>query len=438
MTVRSTHPDFEQPHRGRKEHNMKRIKSINGYTIYEATTQRDADSYNCEIGNYNIYLSSDIRDFGLTNSYPEYDDVDSLSAAIAMCSGSRYAVACALAEEISGSTAQDMDLVLEIERRLEAGESLQEVAASFDVYDDADDVRTVVELELEPEDADDDIDDELCGDLEDVFAAAIEAGDRKVVKFECEYIKEYLPELISGVGSETTHDAIDNSGIWGVALLELPYADIEVNITHFDSDEDGAPIPDSIMAEYFVCLKAADGEWMSYGYLNREAQVDFSRPDWEQELKRDMYDTLCSFADEEGWDLSTPFTEAEAFGGEVFVEYAAELCPVEPEQQPVKRAAGHATYYVIGTDGDYWTKTVDFPLTADFEPMPADRRLRYFFRTVAKEIAFDDCGDYTVEEIVYDGQPCEYIGWRPGMEIAFRNTITGEIIFDECFPEWNH
>lgn len=106
---------------------MKRIKSVNGYTIYEATTQRDAENYRCEIGHFNIYLSSDIRDFGLANSYPEYEDIEQLSHALVMASASRYAVACELAEEISGSTAQDMDLVLEIERRLDAGEALETV-----------------------------------------------------------------------------------------------------------------------------------------------------------------------------------------------------------------------------------------------------------------------------------------------------------------------
>ena len=110
---------------------MKRIKSVNGYTIYEAVTQRDEDTYNCHVGEYNIYLSSDIRDFGLSNSYPEYESIDSLSVAEAMCGASQYAVAVDLAEELSSSTVQDMDLVLEIERLLEDGLSIEEVRACY-------------------------------------------------------------------------------------------------------------------------------------------------------------------------------------------------------------------------------------------------------------------------------------------------------------------
>lgn len=114
---------------------MKRIKTVNGYAIYQATTQRDADNYNCEIGCYNLYLSSDIRDFGLSCSYPEYDNIDSLSCALELAHGSNYAVACALADELSNSTIQDMDLVLEIERRLDAGEALETIRDSYNTWD---------------------------------------------------------------------------------------------------------------------------------------------------------------------------------------------------------------------------------------------------------------------------------------------------------------
>ena len=117
-------------------HAMKKVKQVNGYAIYQATTQRDADNYNCQVGSYNIYIAQDIRDYGLTNSYPEYDNVDSLAVAIAYCNGSRYAVAVALADELSSSTVQDMDLVLEIERRLDAGDALNTVRRCYDREND--------------------------------------------------------------------------------------------------------------------------------------------------------------------------------------------------------------------------------------------------------------------------------------------------------------
>jgi hypothetical protein len=118
---------------------MKRIKSINGYTIYQSLTARDEENYGCQIGNYNIYQSADIRDYGLSYSYTEYDNIDSLSTCIELCEGSNFAVACAMADEISGSTAQDMDLCLEIERRLDAGESADAIRESF-ITDEDDDL----------------------------------------------------------------------------------------------------------------------------------------------------------------------------------------------------------------------------------------------------------------------------------------------------------
>ena len=115
---------------------MKKVKQANGYIVYQATTQRDADNYNCQVGNYNIYIAQDIRDFGLGNSYPEYEDVDSLAVALVYCNGSHYAVAVALADELSSSTVQDMDLVLEIERRLDEGEALNTIRRCYDREND--------------------------------------------------------------------------------------------------------------------------------------------------------------------------------------------------------------------------------------------------------------------------------------------------------------
>lgn len=149
---------------------MKRIKSINGYTIYQAVTERDADNYNCSVGNYNIYLSSDIRDFGLGCSYPEYDDIDSFEAALSYATGSNHAAACELAEEISGSTAQDMELVLAIEARLDAGETAGEIVAAYvtegaideeQACDISELIAQTVSTDAQPDEELDDLPDEL-------------------------------------------------------------------------------------------------------------------------------------------------------------------------------------------------------------------------------------------------------------------------------------
>lgn len=112
---------------------MKRIKTVNGYAIYQAMTKRDADNYNCEVGSFNLYLSSDIRDYGLANSYPEYENIDALASALELANGSNYAIAEALADELSDSTIQDMDLIMEIERRLDNGETVEQITEAYDI-----------------------------------------------------------------------------------------------------------------------------------------------------------------------------------------------------------------------------------------------------------------------------------------------------------------
>lgn len=58
---------------------MKRIKALHGYTIYQAT-ERDKER-DALTSNYYIYFSSDIRDYGVSNS--EYDwESDTIEGAI--------------------------------------------------------------------------------------------------------------------------------------------------------------------------------------------------------------------------------------------------------------------------------------------------------------------------------------------------------------------
>lgn len=111
---------------------MKRIKTVNGYAIYEATSARDEANYDCGIGHYNLYLSSDIKDFGLSNSYPDYEDIETMSEAVALANGSQFAVATAMAWELSDSTVEDAALRDEIERRLEAGQPMDYIRDHYD------------------------------------------------------------------------------------------------------------------------------------------------------------------------------------------------------------------------------------------------------------------------------------------------------------------
>ena len=57
---------------------------------------------------------------------------------------------------------------------------------------------------------------------------------------------------------------------------------------------------------------------------------------------------------------------------------------------------------------------------------------------VSRSICFSDCVKIHVLDIVADGRKLSYTGWRPDMEFAYRDMLTGEIVWAECFPEWEH
>ena len=338
---------------------MKRIKAVNNWTIYLSCSKRDEDNYNCTIGNYNIYSSSDIKDYGLAYSDANWEDVDSLQEAIELCTGSNWATASLLAEEFSTSTCTGIDDVQAIEERLDNGESAAYIRDSYSeetgiLY------SSPSERELE-EDAAEQEDmlieamqaagyeyDELesyhgwrhffgeCGAIDfrgwsDVRAwitsVYFDDPDRqeaveRVLHPECyeqaeedaepeegewnadhAVLSEKLrAQLASGTGDASTIDAIETCGMWGAAMLEIGYADIELNITHDDG------VPGSIYGEYFICLQQADGEWFSHTYTDTFATVDWMAPDWEEQLHRNMHDELLRYAAEQGWDLSVPFS----------------------------------------------------------------------------------------------------------------------------------
>ena len=57
---------------------------------------------------------------------------------------------------------------------------------------------------------------------------------------------------------------------------------------------------------------------------------------------------------------------------------------------------------------------------------------------VSRNICFSDCVKIHVLDIVADGRKLSFTGWRPDMEFAYRDRLTGEIAWAECFPEWEH
>ena len=417
---------------------MKRIKAINGYTIYQATTQRDADNYNCEVGNYNVYLSSDIKDFGLSNSYPEYDNLDSLTAALNICRDSNFAIACALADELSDSTVQDMDLCLEIERRFDAGESVEYVRDCYDpetgilhaepsenpsYYTWLDSVRDQYIADCHAEDDDDLSDDELDGDLEDVLDAALATGDRAahkhwtVTKSARRNVYYYCDCCGCTIGmNQIAHCAESDDNDFMV------FCDRCIGKQDFLHDDQNLDY-DYRETELLCRAMRAAG----YGYLGTDRDGELLR--FTDDNLQDL--VFANWPEVRDWLEGVVLDDPD-------VSDAVEriLHPEHFAAAPKQERRSHASYYVIETcdsDCQWLTCTVNRP--AEYTD---DQYRTLFFRKVAERVAFADCGDESIDEIVFDGEPCHYTGWQPGMVIEFASDITGEIVYSGSFPEWDH
>ena len=88
---------------------MERIKALNGYTIYRLT-ERDEKHGKGYAGEYNVYFSSDIRDYGVNYSDPVFDGLSSLEEAVENITGDTYAIARELCEnETTAVTEADIE-----------------------------------------------------------------------------------------------------------------------------------------------------------------------------------------------------------------------------------------------------------------------------------------------------------------------------------------
>ena len=116
---------------------MKRIKAINGYTIFELT-QRDVDNnfYNATAGNYNIYLSSDIRDYGVSNSTPEYEDIETLKEALEICDGSTATALEIIDNSDYDYTIENIELIEDVINTARDNENYLIGIAFFNPYSD--------------------------------------------------------------------------------------------------------------------------------------------------------------------------------------------------------------------------------------------------------------------------------------------------------------
>lgn len=125
---------------------MKRIKSINGYTIYQATARDAAQDSSIEAGYFYLYFSSDIREYGRAYSYVEFE-AGSLEEAEALATGSNYAVAREYVE--ANTTAATYEEIAEIEKQLDNGATIDEIEAAAEEAEEAEELAAAIAAAVE-------------------------------------------------------------------------------------------------------------------------------------------------------------------------------------------------------------------------------------------------------------------------------------------------
>jgi hypothetical protein len=123
--------------------------------------------------------------------------------------------------------------------------------------------------------------------------------------FNCDIDEDLRKELADNRLTKTA-SAASLCDVRGIAMLELGYLDIELNIHTVEEAseylEEATPVCD-----YFICVKCGDTddpwEWESFGYADDyigdagHAHVDWAAENWEELLFADMLKSLSMFAD---------------------------------------------------------------------------------------------------------------------------------------------
>lgn len=120
-----------------------------------------------------------------------------------------------------------------------------------------------------------------------------------------------IENLIGDIWNNYMQNLFENgNGYMGVAILEIGYVDVEVNIYTEEqvarsNDQAGNKAP---VIDYFACLKhgSGDDEWESDGYLDYSLNVDWNAVDWKEQLEKDMFNALNRYVAEHGYHYDQP------------------------------------------------------------------------------------------------------------------------------------
>lgn len=87
----------------------------------------------------------------------------------------------------------------------------------------------------------------------------------------------------------------------GIAILEIGYVDIEVNLMTYEQvgEHPGDKRP---IINYFSCIKYGDNDndWRSDDYVDHD-NVNWESDNWAEQLERDMFEALNKYVVQKGY-----------------------------------------------------------------------------------------------------------------------------------------
>lgn len=88
----------------------------------------------------------------------------------------------------------------------------------------------------------------------------------------------------------------------GIAILEIGYVDIEVNLMTYEQvgEHPGDKRP---IIDYFACIKweEGDNDWRSDDYVDHDINVNWESDNWAEQLERDMFEALNKYVVQKGY-----------------------------------------------------------------------------------------------------------------------------------------
>jgi hypothetical protein len=179
---------------------MNRIESLNGYTIFQAGA-RDVKKYNFSEGGFYVYFSSDIRELGIANSTPEYEDCGTIEEARAHCSGN-YALAKEVVE--GRTTAASAEEILEVEAQLDAGLERDDIETAYERMERPANLPADIPWSDRPYDPDDPLDPytfdgSMTPEDYELMHRNIAAAKRLGLPTEPSVLRERLAEILEAV-----------------------------------------------------------------------------------------------------------------------------------------------------------------------------------------------------------------------------------------------